>query len=452
MRSYENNELYQSLKIFFGAQGRPPRIKISFDSIDGSIENKDFTSISNGIFIKKSLWNNGDVKEFNETEWTSTEPEGLVLKQFVIKQDGNAAPSTNFSNTYNRVAEDDNEWYHLILTPSVRANCDVDDIASVINEKFFDDVHFSTLNDNLELNIIDGELVTGSTLAKLLDPKSASSKAVGTVKNLLALNRDLDLTSLKIMSGNPVLINGTKEGDDKEEYILGITKNKPSGTLKIEDIEFVSESGKIAYPDPYVKGELKINDVLKNYAAIGVFMELAVREGGTYNPCYMSLSPAFNADKLSSNRVKDVIDNNANCYHTLAGRTVFENGRCTGTYVLGAQIGENNMGEWVDTVIFIDLMRARLQEAIFGTLKSASDAKSKIPFTQSGIDLLHFAASTLLNAWVAGGQLQSWSSDNTPASQITPEQRAGRRFEGLRYNCKLAGAINTVVINVNLED
>jgi len=177
-----------------------------------------------------------------------------------------------------------------------------------------------------------------------------------------------------------------------------------------------------------------------------------VREGGTYNPCYMSLSPAFKADKLSSNTVRDVIKNNANCYHTLAGRDVFENGRCTGTYVLGAPISETNMGEWVDTVIFIDLMRARLQEAIFGVLVAASGAKSKVPFTQEGIDLLHFAASTRLNAWVAGGQLQSWSADNVPASNISSEERASRKYNGLRYTCKLAGAINTVVINVNLED
>ena len=200
-----------------------------------------------------------------------------------------------------------------------------------------------------------------------------------------------------------------------------------------------------------VLNENSENNSLEKYFALGVAMALAVREGGTYNPCYMSLPPAFKADKLSSGTVKEIIRNNANCYHLLAGTTAFENGRCTGTYVLGQEMKEET-GEWVDTVVFIDLMRARLQEAIFGTLKSASDARSKIPYTDKGIDVLDFKATTLLNQWVRNGQIVSFQPNHTPVSEVSSADKINRRYDGLSYTAQLAGAINTVVINVNLED
>jgi hypothetical protein len=351
LASYNNNELYQALRIFFSAQGRPPRVKITYAEQDNNIPAPK--KLSEEVNADNDGYENGDY-------------------------DGNDVPAKAvFSRTYKRIANNDNEWYYLVLMPKVRDKCCVSDMLPILNNEFIKNIHFSVLSGDLKekFDAEDGDL------HKLLNPTGddASSQAVGTVKNLLVL------------------------GSDK-------------------------------------------------FIALGVAMELAVREGGTYNPCYMSLSPAFKADRLNPNAVTDAIENNANVYHTLAGRTVFENGRCTGTYVLGAHINKDNMGEWVDTVVFIDLMRARLQEAIFGTLKSASDARSKVPFTQEGIDLLHFAASTLLNSWVARGQLQSWTAENKSAYEITSEERASRRFDGLRYNCKLAGAINTVKINVNLED
>lgn len=329
LTSYNDNELHQMLTIFFGMTGRPPKIKIT--SLD-------------------------------------------------------EAETNRFSTTYTRITEDDNEWYYCVLSPSVRAECNVVDMQRVFNNEFIEDVHFSVLSDVIASNV-GNSIVANSMLHNLLSPDTAnaSSTAVGTVKNLLVLNKS-------------------------------------------------SDSG------------------LDNYFALGVAMALAVREGGTYNPCYMSLSPAFTADKLSPGEVKNIIENNANCYHTIAGVNAFENGRCTGTYKLGAQMGPNNMGEWADTVIFIDLMRARLQEAIFGTLKSASDAKSKIPYNQAGIDVLDFKATTLLKQWVRNGQIVSFKSNNKPISETTSDDRAKRDYDGLSYTAQLAGAINTVVINVNLED
>jgi hypothetical protein len=250
------------------------------------------------------------------------------------------------------------------------------------------------------------------------------------------------------IDGNVDLVTGKSTGNLKE-FIENASGNV--GTVKNITILGKMDLNKVAAGYGTTNG-IELKTALSMYLAQGLAMELAVRESGTYNPCYMSFVGAFKPNKLSSGDIQKIIGANANSYHTLAGRSVMENGRCTGTYVKGAEISETNMGEWVDTVIFIDLMRARLQEAIFGVLISASDAKSKIPYTQGGIDLLHFAASTRLDAWVASGQLQSWTCDHVRASDVPEEDRSHRRYHGFRYTCKLAGAINTVKINVNLED
>jgi hypothetical protein len=129
-----------------------------------------------------------------------------------------------------------------------------------------------------------------------------------------------------------------------------------------------------------------------------------------------------------------------------------EDGRCTGTYKTGAPLGKNNMGEWVDTVIFIDLMKARLQEACFSVLVKASDQKSKIPYTQAGVNLLALACRTLFDSWVRGGQIVYWKERHKPVSETTKEERASRKYDGLYFVAQLAGAINKIGINVLLED
>lgn len=100
---------------------------------------------------------------------------------------------------------------------------------------------------------------------------------------------------------------------------------------------------------------------------------------------------------------------------------------------------------WIDEIIFVDWLHARMQEQVFFRLIN----KKKIPYTRAGFTLIENEIRSVLAQGVQNGGI----ADDTPYTVITPEPlsipqmtRTARAAQTFQFEARLAGAVSTVVI------
>lgn len=116
--------------------------------------------------------------------------------------------------------------------------------------------------------------------------------------------------------------------------------------------------------------------------------------------------------------------------------------------VKGASItrkGVTAQGEWIDVMIFIDWLHARLQEQIFFRMIN----RKKIPYTRQGATIIENEIRSVLAQGVNNGGI----ADDTPVIVRSPDPlnipesiRATRVLGDFTFEVRLAGAVSVVVI------
>lgn len=110
----------------------------------------------------------------------------------------------------------------------------------------------------------------------------------------------------------------------------------------------------------------------------------------------------------------------------------------TGTKMFG--------GEWIDVMVFVDWLQARMTERLWFRMKNSK----KIPYTDAGAAIIESEIRAQLNDGIRAGGLA-----NSPAPSVSlpavlavsPNLRAQRIFEGIKFEARLAGAIHFVKIS-----
>lgn len=136
--------------------------------------------------------------------------------------------------------------------------------------------------------------------------------------------------------------------------------------------------------------------------------------------------------KLTASNITTLKAKNVNYYISVAGVNMFLN-------------GQTSQGEWIDTIIGIDWLQARLQEQIFYRMAT----KKKIPYTSRGFAIIEAEMRSVLSQGVANGLIA-----DTPAYTVTvpdplaiPETlRAQRVAETFYFTARLASAVHRLVI------
>lgn len=123
---------------------------------------------------------------------------------------------------------------------------------------------------------------------------------------------------------------------------------------------------------------------------------------------------------------------NVNYYSSIAGVNIFQNGETVGN-------------SWIDEVIFVDWLYARLQEQVFFRLIN----RRKIPYTRRGFAIIEAEIRSVLSQGVANGGI----ADDTPYTVISPDplaipeiQRNQRIAGDWTFTARLAGAVHHVII------
>ena len=143
---------------------------------------------------------------------------------------------------------------------------------------------------------------------------------------------------------------------------------------------------------------------------------------------------------LSGVTVSTLSDTEATNIKTKAGST-YENVGGLNVTVGAKMFG----GEWIDVMVFVDWLEARMRERIWFRLANSK----KIPYTQAGATILETEVRAQLREGVRVGGLAenpAYTVNVPDISTIAPNLKAQRIFDGIEFVATLAGAIHFVSI------
>jgi len=124
---------------------------------------------------------------------------------------------------------------------------------------------------------------------------------------------------------------------------------------------------------------------------------------------------------------------NANVYVTEGGVSI-------------TQEGKASSGEFIDITLFVDWLRSRLEERIFGRLVGLG----KIPFDDPGIAIIESEIRAQLDEGIGLGGLAALPDPTVTvplAADVSAVDKASRTLTGVSFSATLAGAIHKLTIN-----
>lgn len=136
--------------------------------------------------------------------------------------------------------------------------------------------------------------------------------------------------------------------------------------------------------------------------------------------------------RLSTSQINTLTDKNVNYYTRLGGVNMFRSG-CT------------SKGEWIDTIVLVDWLQARIQEQVFYRFAT----KKKIPYTAAGAMIIEAEIRSVLSQGVANGGIADAPAYTVTSPDILsiPEvTRAQRVLGDFTFTARLASAVNRAVI------
>lgn len=143
-------------------------------------------------------------------------------------------------------------------------------------------------------------------------------------------------------------------------------------------------------------------------------------------------APGVTSDRLSGTAINTLNSKNVNYFNTVGGINMFRNGNTC-------------QGEWIDTMIFLDWLQARIQEQIFYRVAT----KSKIPYTAAGAAIIESEIRSVLSQGVQNGGIADAPSYQVQSPDVlsVPEvQRAQRILGDFRFQARLAGAVHRITV------
>jgi hypothetical protein len=102
-------------------------------------------------------------------------------------------------------------------------------------------------------------------------------------------------------------------------------------------------------------------------------------------------------------------------------------------------------GEYIDVIIFVDWLEARMRESIFFRLVNTK----KIPYTQAGVTIIENEIRRVLAEGITNGGLAPNPQPKVTVPNVLaldPNLRATRTLEGISFEGRLAGAIHFTTV------
>lgn len=181
----------------------------------------------------------------------------------------------------------------------------------------------------------------------------------------------------------------------------------------------------------YTRSWVMFSSDAANYPEASLFGVINPLDPGSYTTKFKTLIGNI-ADDLTETEISFIKAKNANYYTQVAGVDIFQEGVVA-------------MGEFIDTIIFVDWLQAQIEESIFSDLIN----NPKIPFTDIGGAVLEKQVRAQLQRGIRVGGL---AADPAPTvivpkvADIALQDRQSRTFKTIEFAANLAGAIHFVEV------
>lgn len=169
-----------------------------------------------------------------------------------------------------------------------------------------------------------------------------------------------------------------------------------------------------------------------DYADAALLGRILPMVPGSYTAKFKSLA-GVSASLLSDTDKTALEDKHCNFYTAVAKIPIFQHGQVT-------------TPEWIDTIVGVDWLQARITERIFGRLVNLP----KVPFTDGGIAVIEAEIKAQLTEGVNNGFL---TADPAPvvvvpkARDVSANDKNNRELHGVTFVAHLAGAIHYTEIH-----
>lgn len=162
---------------------------------------------------------------------------------------------------------------------------------------------------------------------------------------------------------------------------------------------------------------------------------------GSFTAKFKTLA-GVSADILSYTKSSNARSKNANTNETIGGKNIIAEGT----------VGE---GEFIDIIMFIDWLKARIQEEIYGVFVK----NSKVPYTPTGLVSISSAIEQVLRVGQANGGISEYLQDDDGNQNggfivtlpnyntISAVDKANRELNNVKFTAWLSGAIHAVAVN-----
>lgn len=167
----------------------------------------------------------------------------------------------------------------------------------------------------------------------------------------------------------------------------------------------------------------------ENYPEMRWFGEMLPKDPGSATWKFKQLS-GITADYMTTTQRSNAHGKNANTFLTVGGVNITENG-CVAS------------GEWIDVMLGIDYVTARMQENIYSELVNLD----KIPFTNGGIAIVENLERQVLEDAVAKSIFSSYTIESPDISEISTGDKLARILPDMKWEGILAGAVHKVKVS-----
>jgi len=172
-------------------------------------------------------------------------------------------------------------------------------------------------------------------------------------------------------------------------------------------------------------------DAATEYIEMGLFGQILPLDPGSYTAMFKTLA-TIAVDTLTDTQATNALAKNCNIYQEIGGVNITREGK----------VGE---GEYIDIIVFVDWLQARMAERIFSKLVNLP----KVPFTDGGVALIEGEIRAQLDQGIARGGLAkdpAYTVTVPKVADISAQDKANRLLANIVFAATLAGAIHAVEI------
>lgn len=203
----------------------------------------------------------------------------------------------------------------------------------------------------------------------------------------------------------------------------------------IADSDLGSDTTSIA---AYAKNNsLARSGVWYDPANVTQFMDAAIMgkvlplDPGTWTAKFKTLA-SISVTSLSQTQKTNILAKNANLYQSVGGANI----TCDGIH------GEGNAA-FMDIIVLVDFMAARIQEGVFGMLTT----QDKVPYTDAGITAVEAEVVKVLSALQTSGAIDSFTTSVPLAAEVSVGDKAARTLNNVKFTAVISGAIHSITVN-----